>query len=198
VAIVPVIGAFFVTAAVASSFYVDTEQAQANFLGAAASYDTIAQTLVINEVLPDTSCFQGQTEAQWIELFNGTGGTVNLKNFKITDGSTTIDVVNSNTNVPSGAFALLAHSTAIWNDCYDNNGVITANLGGQLDIDTGFLQLQSSTSAIIDTVQWAGATGLNPVINQSIERDPDGLDIALGATFNASDFVVQTTPMPGL
>lgn len=39
-AVVPVIGALFITASVAGSFYLDSEQTQSNFLGAAESYAT--------------------------------------------------------------------------------------------------------------------------------------------------------------
>lgn len=201
--------------------YSDSEESVGNTFRAAASYPsstpspspsaspspspsptTIAQTLVINEVMPDTSCFQGQTEAQWLEVYNGYPNTVNLKNFKLTDGSTTIDLVTANNiDVPSGGFALLAHSQSIWGDdkCFDDNGVITANLGGQLDIDTEFLQLLDANDAVIDTVKWGSQSpSINPLQNQSIERDPDGLDTALGTNFNAADFTVRTTPQPGL
>jgi len=181
------------------AFFSDTETSTGNLFQAAETFGPpIAQTLVINEVLPDSSCSQGNTEAQWIEVYNGFSVTVNLKDFKITDGTNTIDLVTANNiNVPPGGFALLAHNSAIWNNCYDDNNAITANLGGQLNIDVGLLQLLDSSSNIIDTVQWDGETGLNPAQNQSIERVPTGIDSATGANFNASDFIVREIPTPG-
>ena len=154
-------------------------------------------------MLPDTSCFVGQNkEAQWLEVYNGFSTTVNLKNFKITDGSNVIDLVTANNvDVVSGGFALISHDNAVWttNGCFDDNNVITANFGGgAFNIDTGFLQLLDAGNNVIDTVQWGGSTGLNPTQNQSIEREPDGLDSATGVNFNAADFVVRTTPQPGL
>lgn len=192
------------------AFFSDAAQSLNNVFSASATFPTptpsptptpppIAQVLVINEVLPDTSCSVGQTEAQWLEVYNGFAVTVNLKNFKITDGTNVIDLVSANSvNIPAGGFALLSHNSAIWNSCYSDNGAITANLGGQLNIDTEFLQLLDAGNNVIDTVQWGGTTGLNPTQNQSIERNPDGLDSATGTNFNASDFVVRTTPQPGL
>lgn len=216
--VIPLVGVIFVSFFFATkAYYLDMEQNQQNILGAASSFSTPTPTpsstpnssptptpqtqaisLVINEVLPDSSCSQGNTEAQWLEVYNGYPNTVNLKNFKITDGVNTIDLVTANNvNIPSGAFALLAHNSAIWNNCYDDNGVITANLGGQLDINSGQLQLLDSNSLVIDTVIW-GNSPLNPIQNQSVERNPDGFDTALGVNFAAGDFVVQTTPFPGL
>ena len=109
-------------------------------------------------------------------------------------------------DVAPGGFVLLAHSTSIFgaDKCYQDNGAPVSNLGGQLNIDTGLLQLLDSSSTIIDTVKWGtgtddGGNSLDtPAQNESVERDPDGLDSATGTNFNASDFVVRTTPQPGL
>lgn len=164
-----------------------------------------AVTLVINEVMPDTSCFVGNTEAQWIEVYNGYTTTVNLKNFKLVNGNTnaTIDLVTANKNIAPGQFVLIAHSSAIWgtgpNKCFNNNGADTANFGGQFNIDVGHLQLKDASGAVIDTVKWGTqAPSLAPAQNQSIERNPDGRDTASGTNFNPADFVVRTTPQPGL
>lgn len=215
---IPVVAALTYGAVASVSFFQDTEASPDNVFSASETYATpgpsptstptptptpaIAQTLVINEVLPDTSCTVGQNkEAQWLEVYNGYNVTVNLKDFEITDGVNTIDLVTANTNLGPGLFALLAHDNAIWqqNGCYDDNNALTTNLGGgTFDIDTSLLQLIDPSQVIVDTVQWGGATGLNPTQNQSIERNPDGFDTALGSSFNASDFVVRPTPFPGL
>ena len=199
------IGSYRVTRALFS----DTASSSGNVFSASTEFPTptpqIAEVLVINEVLPDSSCLVGQgqneKEAQWIEVYNGYLTTVNLQDFEITDGSATVALVNASVNIDSGEFILLSHDNSIWqgaSPCYNNNSADTANLGGQLDIDTGLLQLLDPDDIIIDTVQWDGVTGLNPAQNQSIEREPDGLDTATGTNFSASDFFVRTTPMPGL
>lgn len=203
--VLPILGAALVFIAVSSSFFFDSELSINNILSAAATFPKVspsqspnAQTLVINEVLPDSSCSQGQTEAQWIEVYNGYSTTVNLKNFQISDGTNTADLVTaSNIEVPSGGFALLAKNNAIWSNCYSDNGVITANLGGQLNIDTQFLALLDSEGNVIDTVGWGLGTGLEVKLDESIERKTKGLDTAEGTNFNPVDFQIKTTPTPG-
>lgn len=213
VAIAPILGAFLVIFAFTVAYFLDVENSVGNIFGAgvwgpsttvtASPSPTptpgVAQTLVINEVLPDSSCFQGNIEAQWIELYNGYPNAINPKNFKITDGTNTVDLVTANNlSIPSGGFLLLAHNSAIWNSCYSDNGVQTGNLGGQLNIDVGKLQLIGTDgTTVIDTVIW-GTNSLNPIQNESIEREPDGWDSAFGTSFAESDFVENTTPQPGL
>lgn len=208
--LLPFLGAGLILVAVSGSFFFDKEQSINNILSAATTFPSPssspaptpdpAKTLVINEVLADSSCSQGQTEAQWIEVYNKSESTVNLKNFKIGDGVNIIDLVTANNiEIPSASFALLSHSSAIWNHCYPDNGVIviTANLGGQLNIDTGFLMLFDSNGSAIDTLAWGLGTTLEPLQDESIEREPDGFDSAFGTDFNPSDFAVRVTPTPG-
>lgn len=215
---VPVLGAVLVIVAISAGFFHDKEGSPGNVLQAGTWGPSpsapnpsvtpsltptptpgVAVTLVINEVLPDSSCSQGNTEAQWLELYNGYPNAVNPKNFKITDGTNTVDLVTANNlSIPSGGFLLLAHSTAIWNSCYSDNGIQTGNLGGTLNIDVGQLRLIDTDGVtVIDTVIW-GSNSLTPTQDQSIERNPDGWDSAFGTNFNAADFVIRTTPQPGL
>ena len=216
--IIPILGTIMLTAAFSRSFFSDNELSLSNILGASNIFPTpvssptpiplssptpapIADTLVINEVLPDSSCFSGETEAQWIEIYNGYSTTIDLKNYQITDGSNVIDVVSAVTNVAPGDLVLLSHNGSIWNVCYSDNGADTVNLGGTLDIDTGTLQLlqpSSPTPIVIDTVQWGNTGEPNPLQDESIEREPDGVDSVTGTGFSSSDFVVRSTPQPGL
>ena len=215
-AIIPILGAGIVIIAFSAGYLFDNEDSIGNIFGAGIWNSAsptpnpsvspsptpppgITQTLVINEVLPDTSCTIGPNkEAQWVEVYNGYNTTVDLKNFSITDGINTIDLVTAVTNVPAGKFALIAHDNATWTQCFDDNDAITANFGGgTFNVDTGTLQLLDPSDVIIDTVIW-GSNSLTPVQNESIERDPDGKDTALGINFAESDFVERTTPQPGL
>lgn len=183
----------------------DTEVSTNNVFTAASEFPTpipqIAQTLVMNEILPISSENQGQDNCQFLELWNGSGAAVSLQNFKLTDGVTTIAIVNSNTNLPNGQFAVIAKSNGILNQCdaLDSlpNDAITANFGGQIDLNTGLLRLLDSNDVVIDTVIWGADPNPEPVINESIERDPTGLDTALGTNFAQSDFTIRSVPTPG-
>lgn len=158
----------------------------------------IAQTLVMNELLPHSSCSSGNTEGQFLELWNGTSGTVNLKDFKLSDGTNTVAISNSNTNLASHAFAILVKSNGVINSCVGNiHGAISVNLGGTINLNVGTLRLLDSGNAVVDTILWGSSPNPQPLIDQSIERNPTGLDSALGINFAPSDFVVRTTPTPG-
>ncbi len=229
-AILPIFGAILVVAAFSVSYFFDNESSLQNVFSASSDFgnnETPTPTpdpnasptptpgnnpfdgLVINEVLPDTECAVGNTEAQWIEIYNGTGQTVNPKDFMITDGTNIVDLVTANNlSITPGGLLLLAHNSAIWgtnnNNCWDDNGVQTGNLGGQLNIDVGVLQLvdpgaDSGTSddVVIDTVRWGAGETHQPAIDESIERDPLGEDNAFGVNFDAGDFVVHDPPTPG-
>ena len=199
-AFIPVIGTILVLAAFTSAFYSDEEKSSGNIFGAAESFGPqIAQTLVINEVLPDSSCSQGNTEAQWIEIYNGFNFTVNPKNYKLTDGTNTIDLVTANNlSIAPGGFLLLAHNSAIWNGCYADNGTQTGNLGGNLNIDVGELHLiDTDGTTVLDVVRWDQTGDAMPAQNQSIERVPIGLDTATGSSFEPTDFIVRELSTPG-
>lgn len=200
--LIPLFGVFLVFAGASVSYFHDSEGSQGNVLSAGSDFGSLpSKTLVINEVLPDSSCSQGQTEAQWLEVYNKSDGEVNLKNFKITDGENIINIVNAgNIILQPNSFALLAHNNAIWNHCFpDNNDAITANLGGDLDIDSGELQLLDSQDNVLDTVIWdnlpAGEAGLGQ--DKSLERTTPGFDTKFGAEFEPTDFVVKDIPTPG-
>ncbi|HLE48786.1 MAG TPA: signal peptidase I [Patescibacteria group bacterium] len=198
---IPVFGAAIVMLSFSASFFSDTEGSLGNLFRAGewSPPTRIAQTLVINEVLPDSSCSQGNTEAQWIELYNGYNFAVNPKNYKITDGTNTVDLVTANNlTIQPGEFLLLAHSSAIWNSCYDDNGTQTGNLGGTLNIDVGQLKLiDTNGTTVIDVTRWNVNGDAIPSQNQSIERVPIGIDSVTGDDFEPSDFIVRERPTPG-
>lgn len=199
--LIPIIGSVLVLASVSRSIFLDRETSSANYFKVAAIFETpppIATTLVINEVLPVSNCKLGNDFAQWLEIYNGFSVPKDLKDYKITDGTNIISIVNAVTIVPAGGLALLSHDNSTWTKCYADNGVITANLGGQLDINSKKLQLLDGSNVVLDDVEWSGSTGLNPLTNQSIERIQKGYDTALGSLFNVSDFTVKSTPTPGI
>lgn len=200
----------FVSYRVTFSFFNDIGHSNSNVFAAASTFPTpspspsptptpIATTLVMNELLPHSSCTSGQTEGQFLELWNGTGGTVNLKDFSLSDGTNTVAIANSNTNLLSHAFAILVKSNGVVNSCLgDIHNATTVNLGGQVDLNVGTLRLLDKNSVVIDTILFGSNPNPQPVINQSIERNPTGLDSATGVNFAPSDFVIRTSPTPGI
>lgn len=217
--VIPIFGALLVFAGLASAFFNDIEKSNNNSFQAAA-WGTptptlaptgavsptptplpIATTLVINEVLPHTACFSGNTEGQFVELWNGSAGTVNLKDYKLSDiNNNVIAISNANANLATHSFAILVKSNGVINTCLNGNvnNAMTLNLGGTIDINSGQLQLLDSGNNVVDTVKWGTSPNPIPAIENSIERNPTGMDSALGINFTPSDFVIRTTPQPGL
>lgn len=218
--IIPIIFALLIPLTLSISYFIDRETSSSNIFVAGVLAPTVAptpgseggpsptpsptdipiiQTLVMNEILPDSSCSSGQTEGQFVELWNGTAGTINLQDFKLSDGTTTLAIANSNTNLSSHAFAVLVKSVGVINQCLggDVHGATTVNLGGQVDLGVGQLRLLDSGDNVIDTVLWGSGPNPAPAQNQSIERDPTGHDSDTGTGFTPSDFVIRSTPSPG-
>jgi hypothetical protein len=215
------ISSSFISYKVTYSFFNDTSSSQSNTFTAAAIFPIpttsptasptpsgsllptptpIAQTLVMNELLPDSSCSSGNDEGQFLELWNGSGVTISLQNFQLSNGTETIAITNSNTNLDNNEFAILAKSNGVVQQCLDDiivDGTTVVNLGGQINLDVGLLRLLDADDNVIDTIQWGTGQLLQPSQNQSIERLPLGHDSALGTSFNASDMVIKTTPTPG-
>jgi hypothetical protein len=156
----------------------------------------------MNEILPISSCISGQTPGQFLELWNGSGGTVNLKDFSLSDGINTIAIANSNTDLPNGAFAILVKAEGIVNQCLggDVNSAVTVNLGGNIDLNTGVMRLIGTDgTTVIDRVEFGSTNGgvFQTIPDQSIERSLLGLDTALGDSFVVSDFGKQCPVTPG-
>jgi len=207
------IATIFVTTT--GSYLMDREVSAGNVLSAAATFPTITPdptpvpvrqrgtTLVINEVMPNAECGNEKNpkQVQWLEVYNGSSVTVNLKDFQIQDGdSNKVALVNAgNINLDPGEFALLSHDNSPWTgDCFENNSSLTANLGtGDLDLNTGTLQLLDSSDTVIDTVKWGGSGEASPGFGQSVERIGVGIDSATGSDFAPLDLISRIVPTPG-
>lgn len=199
--LIPVIGSALILISFSTSFFFDIEQSIGNIFGASDDFGgpPIAQTLVMNEILPLSSCTSGQTNGQYLELWNGSGVTVNLKDFKLSDGTNTIAIANSNTDLLNGAFAILVKSTGVINQCLggDVSGAVTVNLGGTIDLNTSLLRLLDASDTVIDTLIWGTGQVLQPTTDQSIERVPTGKDSQTGTNFEPTDLIVKEKYTPG-
>ena len=144
----------------------------------------IAETLVVNEFLWNSSCGQNDTQKAlnyWIELYNGSSSTVDLKDWRFHDANNnTIQISNAVKLVDPGEYIIITKDGSVFTGCYTLQGSPeTANLGG----NENFLPL--TTGGVIK-------------LEQSIARNPNGVDSALGDTFAVSDFAVDSTISPGV
>lgn len=159
----------------------------------------LTQSLVINEIVPKSSCFQGNIEGQYAELYNNGGVPIPLKNWSLTAGDKTVDKITTNSvTILPGQFVILAHDNGLFGKkakCYKKEGLTIINLGGRLNFNTGVLQLRDPTGIVIDRVDWT--KNIMPPIDKSYERKSAGFDTKFGDNFEPTDFKAPSAPTPG-
>ena len=113
----------------------------------------------------DGSCgeYKGkEPKHEWIELYNPTSQTVNLKNWQIcnSDRCETINPNNDSVKILPLGYAIMAHDASIlkyWNILNDNaEATVIYQLGGnfQMDNDRDMLVLKDPAEDIIDQMNW--------------------------------------------
>ena len=211
-AIFPIFGAALVLTGLASSFFSDKELSPANFFQASDDFGgpQIAQTLVINELLWNSSCTPNPETKFVIELYNGYSTQVDIKDWRFVEGDgTVIQISNAQFFIQPNSFVLIVKSESTFSGCYTNyTNAPVLNLGGNPDFTPtatgGIIKLEKptgpSTWEIVDRVEYGPTLNsgtLNTAVNQSIERVPIGLDSALGDTFQVNDFILREFPTHG-
>ena len=207
-------GAGFISFKMSYSFFSDSAASTSNTFAASTTFPTptpaIAQTLVVNEFLWNSGCTPNPEQKFWLELYNGSGSTINLKDWQFIDGDgTVIQISNANHDLVSGGYILLTKSSSTFSGCYSNpGGVDVLNLGGNPDFSPsatgGIIKLQKPNGLSFDTIDRIeygpiiNSGALNTSNDQSIARSPNGVDTALGDTFATGDFAIDSTPSPGV
>lgn len=158
--------------------------------------------LVINEVYYDVDENNYGTEAknEWLELYNNSSQTVNLKDWSLTDNSGNPEVITGNPSLAPGEFVVISHDASTcsnyWNSCKNKHINLGGNMApGWLDNDGDELTLKDDLGNIVDFVAWEGYyTGwdMNAQEGESIARKTAGLD-----TDTPSDWQVLSSPNPG-
>jgi len=207
--IVPITGALIVLASLSAAYLYDKEISRGNVFSAAESFGPpIAQTLVMNEFLWNSSCTPNSETKFWIELYNGYDTEVNIKNWRFTDNNDhIIQITNSNYYIQPEEYVLIAKSNSTFNgQCYSNEGdVRVLNLGGNPDftpeVTGGVIKLERPIGddqfEVVDRIDY-GSGELITDTDESIQRTPNAIDTALGDAFDVSDFDVTENPTPGL
>lgn len=190
------------------AYFSDVAVSTANTFTAGTWGPQIATYVVINEVYydPDAAHIQGNPnnapDFEWIELYNPTGTTINLKDWKIIDGSgVEKSITTSNRDLPGYSFVILAKASNVRTLWGISNSIfipIGENFGDGLGNAGDRVILKNNLGNIIDQMSYGTDIGIfNPSVpdaatGYSLERNPDGVD-----TNTAADFVDRPTPTPG-
>src|SRR3989344_868883 len=208
----------------AFAFFSDSETSTNNSFVASSSFPSpsptpppIAQTLVVNEFLWNSNCGQNATAKArnyWIELYNGSASTVDLKDWRFHDANNNIiQISNAQKLLDPGEYIVITKDGSVFsggNPCYVLQGTPEqANLGGNQNFlpatTGGVIRLEEPDGScgfiVVDRIEYGpsqNSGALDTSADQSIARSPNGVDSALGDTFAVSDFALDTSPSPGV
>jgi len=168
--------------------------------GAAAG---IADHLVISEVLVEPS--GRQSDYEFVELYNPTGGTVTIGGWTIAYKSGTGTSFSTVATVPSGrvigpyGFFLVGGGKVV-----PSPDVVDRSLG--FNATSGHIALRNTAGVIVDKVGYGsaidpeGAAAPSPPLTQSLERLPGASAPTMGngqdGDNNSVDFAVRPLPQP--
>lgn len=208
--ILTIFTAGFVVFGITQAFFSDNETSFDNTITTASSFNREepaggTESLVINEVYydpdEDHEVEGGPIDSEWVEIYNPTDSTVNLKDWKIADSITERVISSTDRNLGPGEFVILARADdvrAIWGIAVEKFIPIGARIGSGLNNEGDSVILKNNEGSVVDQLSYGDDTTiLDPSIpdaadGHSIERDPDGVD-----TDSPADFVDRETPQPG-
>lgn len=126
--------------------------------------------IVINEIMYAPS----GGEPEWVELFNRTDETVNLKKWKFADNVTTVTITNDEFYIQPKSFLLLSRDSSIFNYHNIDVPVIVFNLP-VLNNTGDACVLKDSIGVVIDSVNyfssWGGSSGGRSLERISVEGE---------------------------
>ncbi|MEW6555867.1 MAG: lamin tail domain-containing protein [Elusimicrobiota bacterium] len=95
--------------------------------------------VVINEIMHDAPTALGDTNGEWIELYNNTGNDIHLSGWIINDGNNDITIPNG-TTIYANSYIVAAESAALFSGAgygYDLSGVTYFDTNSMSITDTG-------------------------------------------------------------
>jgi predicted ribosomally synthesized peptide with SipW-like signal peptide len=181
-----------------SAYFANTETSTDNSF-TAGTWEVDLGLVVINEV------YYHDNE-EWIELYNPSKKTVDIKGWSICNESNECGQLNPSkkTEIEAGGFVLLSHDAndlKSWN--VEPGTPMIYYAGGRIDFnDFGdSVLLKNSDNKVVDMVSYGSSSLAFPPATtllvtgklQTLERQPAGWDTNL-----SSDFVIRDIPTPGI
>ncbi len=120
--------------------------------------------IVINEIMYAPS----SSEPEWLEIFNRTSTAINLKNWKLSDASTTITITTQDKFIDANSFLVISRDSSIRNYYNVPSQIIIANIPS-LNNTGDAIVIKDPLGTQIDSVSYLPAWGGN-VGGKSLER----------------------------
>ncbi|MEO8232623.1 MAG: lamin tail domain-containing protein [Ignavibacteriota bacterium] len=144
--------------------------------------------IVINEIMyaPSTG------EPEWIEIFNRTSTAINLKNWQLSDASTTVTITNQDVLIDANSFLIISRDSTILNFYNIPSKIITANVPS-LNNGGDNVVLKDFNGTEIDSITYLPSWG-GSINGRSLERiSVDGLSND-PANWKTSTSIFKATP----
>jgi hypothetical protein len=167
-------------------------------------WTNIANHLVVNEVYYDVASDKGsEGDNEWVEIYNPTSSTVNLKDWQICDNSSCDTISAVDLEIPANGYAVITNSTTTW-DFWTVPGsaikiALGNNIGGGLSNAGDRVILRDDSGVEIDAMSYGtDIYAFNPACpdvsssGHSLARKPAGQD-----TNTRDDFEELSSPNPG-
>lgn len=164
--------------------------------------EPVEGTLVISEVLYDTGPTQGvETGNEWVEIFNGTNGTLNLSGYFIQDNAETF-ILPQGTSLASGASLLITGTSTtagLWTVPENASWIVFPGFSSQLSNTGDFVHLFNAASSTVDQMCWGTADNgfdCDALLVTANSGNSVGRIDRFVDTGTAADWQIQT-PNPG-
>ena len=113
-------------------------------------------------------------EPEWIEIFNRTSNSINLKNWKFSDAASTVTITNQDKFIDANSFLIISSDSSILNYYNVPSPIITANIPA-LNNTGDNIVIKDFNDIHIDSVSYLPNWGGN-INGKSLERiSVDGL-----------------------
>ena len=144
--------------------------------------------IVINEIMYAPS----SGEPEWIEIYNKTANSINLKNWQFSDAATAVTITTQDKFINANSFIVISRDSTILNFYNVPSQIITTNISS-LNNTGDNVVLKDFNSTIIDSVSylpaWGGSVGgksLERVSVDELSNDP--------ANWKTSTSIFKATP----
>lgn len=154
---------------------------------------TIAPSIQINDiVINEVMFYPSNGEPEWIELYNNSNYSINLKNFSISDNSKSVAKINSDLIISPKKYLVITKSTDITNfHSKSFEYYVLANLPS-LNNDYDAVVLKDTYGNVIDSLFYNSA--FKPKAGFSIERIEVNKPTNLLSNWGVSTSIEQSTP----